>query len=521
MEIRKAAMVFFRKLKKKRRAAILHIKFFLKTSQGALFFTFLILAGIFYNLFKNNSLPDLMTATSLVSAVATVVICLFTAKSVSEVIKANKENRTNNQERDRKESFEKKFALLLQEHNSYLRKLVKSNNPLYKLDYILNCAGDESRSIVRGNAKIARIDGEIFHYSNNNLLVQLDVWVNKDESKIYLNPNQDSISNLGLKKSTKLPDLYASNNGFFWYLSSSGKMVEIDCEYSFLKSEGIKEQIKEKINKGLSLVPNLIDGCNDVSKNILSPYMRIIYHLLKTSKENTKDKEDMKQYTNIVRSIIPYDMLMLVAINAMYFYKSSNEKIDEVKRWSDLFRESDDLNSLVFNDYYKYYRLLIECDFFEHLIMDFSEVIEKSANIILDADISDIKITTCKTNKVRRKCNEPIRCLLLHGDVEYNLSVVFKKINEATLKLETDIIVLFFFNQDRRLDIVKENIMDDFIFRNRNLKIEGRLNEANHANIFERISVISEKNKTVVLSRNFYCLYTAGELPPILRNSLT
>lgn len=110
----------------------------------------------------------------------------------------------------------------------------------------------------------------------------------------------------------------------------------------FLEKDGIKNMIKNKISKGTKQVPFLINKNNNFSKNILSPYMRIIYHLLKASKENSSTKEDMKKYTNIVRSIILYDILMLIAINAMYFYKSSNESKHEIKRWSDLFQDLDD-----------------------------------------------------------------------------------------------------------------------------------------------------------------------------------
>lgn len=480
-------------------------------------FIIILYLSIFYEL---RISPDLVTISSIASAIATIIICLFTVKSVLEVIKSNEENIQNNRARDQKESFEKKFALLLQEHNNYLGKLIKSNNILYHLDYILTRTGYESRSIIRGDAKFITIDEDKFYYSNEILLVKLVFFKENEGSLLYVNPSIDIINNHNLYKHDLFKnDIYASSDCFYIYLEHLDKIIEMTLIPSFLEKDGIKNMIKNKINKGTKQVPFLINKSNNISKNILSPYMRIIYHLLKASKENSSTKEDMKKYTNIVRSIIPYDILMLIAINAMYFYKSSNESKYEIKRWSDLFQDLDDPYLSFFNDYYKYYQLLIECDFFEHLIMNFSDAMIKLENVSFNFDLSEIMFITCKTDKIIKSSQKQRRYLLLCGDTNYNLSILYKKINEATMRLDTDILVLFFFNQDRRIESAKEKIMDDLIFKNANIKSEGRLKNHMYNNLlYSRTSFIYRKESVMTLSCDFYCLYTRGEIPTIYEN---
>lgn len=78
-----------------------------KASTGALISTLFIIIlyiSVFYEL---RISPDLVTISSIASAIATIIICLFTVKSVLEVIKSNEENIQNNRARDQKESFGK------------------------------------------------------------------------------------------------------------------------------------------------------------------------------------------------------------------------------------------------------------------------------------------------------------------------------------------------------------------------------------------------------------------------------
>ncbi|EOZ4764732.1 TPA: hypothetical protein ACW7MP_000329 [Enterobacter hormaechei] len=89
----------------------------------------------------------------------------------------------------------------------------------------------------------------------------------------------------------------------------------------------------------------------------LSPYMRILYHTLKSIKEELplNDKHDVKEviktqkrYTSLVRSFIPNDILFLVACNA-----------------SVINNETFELND---SESYSYYNAMLkDFDFFEHL----------------------------------------------------------------------------------------------------------------------------------------------------------
>ncbi|MCH4996152.1 hypothetical protein I1A41_08005 [Pectobacterium carotovorum] len=173
MKLKSSSINIFKIFNKKQPIVMPLIRKHCKASTGALISTLFIIIlyiSVFYEL---RISPDLVTISSIASAIATIIICLFTVKSVLEVIKSNEENIQNNRARDQKESFEKKFALLLQEHNNYLGKLIKSNNLLYQLDYILTRTGYESRSIIRGDAKFITIDEDNFYYSNETLLVKL------------------------------------------------------------------------------------------------------------------------------------------------------------------------------------------------------------------------------------------------------------------------------------------------------------------------------------------------------------
>lgn len=89
----------------------------------------------------------------------------------------------------------------------------------------------------------------------------------------------------------------------------------------------------------------------------LSPYMRILYHTLKSIKEElpitdeTDEKEmikTQKRYTSLVRSFIPNDILFLVACNASVI----DGKIFDIKN----------------SESYSYYNSMLKSfDFFEHL----------------------------------------------------------------------------------------------------------------------------------------------------------
>lgn len=151
--------------------------------------------------------------------------------------------------------------------------------------------------------------------------------------------------------------------------------------------------------------------------------------------------------------------------------------------------------------------------------MNFSDAMIKLENVSFNFDLSEITFITCKTDKIIKSSLNQRRYLLLCGDTNYNLSKLYKKINEATMKLGTDILVLFFFNQDRRIESAKEKVMDDLIFKSANIKSEGRLKNDMYNNLLcSRTSFIYRNESVMTLSCDFYCLYTRGEIPTIYDN---
>lgn len=106
---------------------------------------------------------------------------------------------------------------------------------------------------------------------------------------------------------------------------------------------------------GKFFLDKLIDETNHLTAfntlqghSIVSPYMRVLYHLLRhismyyDDKASTKDK---KMYSSTVRSLIRNDVLFLIAVNSSYVINDNKE-----------------------NDYGKYQKLLREFDFFEHAL---------------------------------------------------------------------------------------------------------------------------------------------------------
>ncbi|KAB7704850.1 hypothetical protein GBN32_17325 [Plesiomonas shigelloides] len=462
-----------------------------------------------------KNLPNLSATSSFVSAMATVIICHFTVKSVQEVIKSNNENKKNNEERDRKETFERKFSLLLQEHNNYLSRLIRAENPLYELDYILNCPGYESRSIIRGNVKFITIDGSRFYYSNDIIFVRIKIWCAQGENKVYVNPTQEQIDSNNLKEFKKLKDTYATSDTIYYYSERHDTMSEMSCLSMIMENQQVKDLVKHEIQKGIKKAPQLIKKNNEISKNILSPYMRIIYHILKLSNNNSSEN-GMKEYTNIIRSIIPYDVLMLVAINAMNIYKLPNDSKNEIKRWGDTFNELDDLSSCIFNDYHKYYQLLVKCDFFEHLIMDFSDAKMKLKNVKLDIALSENNVMVSNRKDASR---DNQRYLILRGSTHQNLLSIYKKFNTETMKLSTDMLIaLFYFNRDKIIETTIKNIMSDVINDNSKGVIITTPKSKLHRTISTYNTIAYKKHSIMSLSRDFYTLYTQGELPEITEN---
>lgn len=84
---------------------------------------------------------------------------------------------------------------------------------------------------------------------------------------------------------------------------------------------------------------------------VFSPYMRILYHLIKhISVFYGTDTASKMKYTSVVRSMIRNDVIFLVALNVSYIKKNGN-----------------------YNQFEKYQKLLNEVDFFAHAIFDYDE----------------------------------------------------------------------------------------------------------------------------------------------------
>ncbi|HEE9789007.1 TPA: hypothetical protein R8F93_003065 [Enterobacter soli] len=84
---------------------------------------------------------------------------------------------------------------------------------------------------------------------------------------------------------------------------------------------------------------------------VFSPYMRILYHLIKhISVFYEGDTASKMKYTSVVRSMIRNDVIFLVALNVSYIKCGG-----------------------VYNQFEKYQRLLSEVDFFAHAIFDYDE----------------------------------------------------------------------------------------------------------------------------------------------------
>lgn len=143
------------------------------------------------------------------------------------------------------------------------------------------------------------------------------------------------------------------------HTQKTSRRDEFNSRYTLLL-----EQHKEQLNvvksyldkgEGKALLDRLIDETNHLTAfktlqghNILSPYMRVLYHLLRHIDVHYVENattDDKKMYSSTVRSLIRNDVLFLVAVNASYIIEEDKD-----------------------NDYGKYQKLLRDFDFFEHAL---------------------------------------------------------------------------------------------------------------------------------------------------------
>ncbi|WP_272691318.1 putative phage abortive infection protein [Providencia sp. PROV132] len=327
-------------------------------------FILIILIGLFFitpsieTWYQESSFElDISVVVAALGVLVTGIICWLTAASVREVSRSNKENRAYNSVKEQKDSFEKQFTILLQEHHNYLSKLLASDNKLYKPDYLLSLKGFEALSIIRGTAKRITTPNYTFVVKDDETLIKLNRWTNGEKTWFF--PSKELIKNEELTEQLN-NEIFISRSGTLYGLTKYDTFYDISS-LGALSPEHLADKL-DNVFKAFDY--EVIKRSNAVSKNILSPYMRIVYHILKLANNNTGSVKEMKQYTNIIRSIIPNDILILIAINAMFFYRNHTDTINNSYRWFDFNFDNLSMKSELTNDYYKYYNLLIKCDFF-------------------------------------------------------------------------------------------------------------------------------------------------------------
>nr|DAY54373.1 MAG TPA: abortive infection protein [Caudoviricetes sp.] len=237
---------------------------------------------------------------SFFSAVGTCMAAIYAARSAKGVFLSNKSIEENN----KNESFDRVFSVLLEQHSMYLDKVnvflsEKATNKLFGVEYLRDRTIGEALDIVHGDNKVLYEAGYCYECGTDEKVKRND---GKDTNPI-----------------------------------ESERIIGVVGKY------------------------------NDFARNTLSPYMRILYHILKSIHESfgrgtEEQRKKAKQYSSIVRSTIPSDLLFLVAINSAGFLVKKKKVSLKINQPSDFF-----------SDYYKYYFLLKKYDFFEHLPQSYLE----------------------------------------------------------------------------------------------------------------------------------------------------
>lgn len=256
------------------------------------------------------------------------------------------------------------------------------------------------------------------------------------------------------------------------------------------------EQHKEQLNvvksylgteEGIKLLDGLIKGTDHLSAfkklqghNIVSPYMRVLYHLLRHINVHYVENattQDKKLYSSTVRSLIRNDVLFLVAVNASYVFEDNKE-----------------------NDYGKYQRLLRKFDFFEHALFfiekDVAPGLDKYAvsrvrHNVLEAMINNHEEKIMFDKRNFKPLNESFR-------IPFIVSCIFDNpLNLESLKCLNDIGDIFKENADQATESMVSSIRDeldiksffDFYFSRKriNLSMQELLELEDSRNIDVRI----------------------------------
>lgn len=178
----------------------------------------------------------------------------------------------------------------------------------------------------------------------------------------------------------------------------------------------------------------------------LSPYMRVLYHLLKFIEEDYFGDQDdvigMKKYSSLVRSLISNDILFLIAINASITFEQGKQ-----------------------TQYCKYQHLLHRFDFFEHA--DFFIIHDQiNASKIIEGKVPFLDLE-CDVKQIFSK-------YFLNG--EHNI------LNDYKPLLPMSIILSYIYSSPKNQEVVKyfseiEHMVND-AFR-------GGVNKKSYQEIFE------------------------------------
>ncbi|ENN8392252.1 hypothetical protein ACAX60_000794 [Serratia marcescens] len=200
-------------------------------------------------------------------------------------------------------------------------------------------------------------------------IVMVATWVSASSSRrssvISQKTFEDNLSN------SKLNNFEQHYNSL---LALHGDLHKSVCE--FLDTEDKKDKRDEIVSSGgqsyLKSIRNMktLEEAHNtlMGHSVISPYMRVLYHLLKHIFTYSNNSVVFKKYTSPLRSLIRNDVIYLVALNASILYKKNSEED---------------------NGYQNYHNYLQCCDFFEHAIFisneyrKFDEIKNKFENLIM------------------------------------------------------------------------------------------------------------------------------------------
>ncbi|EOD4128617.1 TPA: putative phage abortive infection protein [Yersinia enterocolitica] len=127
--------------------------------------------------------------------------------------------------------------------------------------------------------------------------------------------------------------------------------------------------------------------------SVISPYMRVLYHLLKHIFSYTDDPDVFKKYTSPLRSMVRNDVLYLVALNTAVIYRGDSLDDNGYQEFQEYLQKSDFFEHTIFTaDQYKNFnevRNKLESDFeqsfnnpIRNYISNYVEALEIQKNVI-------------------------------------------------------------------------------------------------------------------------------------------